>query len=135
MSCMHITYPFCKFSLFSTTVLNHVNVFWRYNLHIMPEARSILAGPIQPHVLANLLLRSYRKPMDAMIYSAHFIEIISVYLINLLNVLILLKILRHWLNKYIRNHFYVTTYLQFVALCILLIVVNLFYYLLFHIAV
>ena len=65
MSCMHITYPFCKFSLFSTTVLNHVNVFWRYNLHIMPEARSILAGPIQPHVLANLLLRSYRKPMDA----------------------------------------------------------------------
>ena len=53
----------------------------------MPEARSILAGPIQPHVLANLLLRSYRKPMDAMIYSAHFIEIISVYLINLLDVL------------------------------------------------
>ena len=86
MSCMHITYPFCKFSLFSTTVLNHVNVFWRYNLHIMPEARSILAGPIQPHVLANLLLRSYRKPMDAMIYSAHFIEIILVYLTNLLNI-------------------------------------------------
>ena len=83
---MHITYPFCKFSLFSTTVLNHVNVFWRYNLHIMPEARSILAGPIQPHVLANLLLRSYRKPMDAMIYSAHFIEIILVYLTNLLNI-------------------------------------------------
>ena len=102
---MHITYPFCKFSLFSTTVLNHVNVFWRYNLHIMPEARSILAGPIQPHVLANLLLRSYRKPMDAMIYSAHFIEIISVYLTNLFNISMFLLITLDQHCRLIYNHY------------------------------